>query len=131
MLALRRSVPVRTWSRSRPRWTGLPGSLLRTEAGTARWTQVAGLLTGGMARKVEEHRGLIRALHGRPARAQPRDEHGRFRGGMDGGARRLPPRPPESHDQWLVRALRSRSADVGALPTRGGLAPSPDVSGGA
>jgi hypothetical protein len=44
-------------------------------------------------------------------RAPRRDPQGRF--SFDGGARRLSPPEPESHEQTLSRILRSREADAG------------------
>jgi hypothetical protein len=47
---------------------------------------------------------------------QPRDDAGRYARPAEfhRGAREPAPQPPESHDRWLVRALRSRAADRGA-----------------
>jgi hypothetical protein len=58
---------------------------------------------------------LVNLLTGR-APQRPRDERGRFAaGGFDGGARPGLARTPESHDEMLIRILRSREADHGAV----------------
>lgn len=77
---------------------------------------LADALARGPADKQRRQRALLDALH-RPPPPAARDEHGRYvtrDGSFDGGARRgTAPREPESHDQWLARALATRSADVG------------------
>lgn len=64
--------------------------------------------------KAQRKQALLATFSGQAP--QPRDETGRFRaGGFDGGARRATlPTPAESHEDWLVRTLRSRAADRGA-----------------
>jgi hypothetical protein len=63
------------------------------------------------AAKAERKRALVDLVTGR---TQPqRDEQGRYTG-FDGGARQSLPAKPESHEQWLVKVLRSRRADAGA-----------------
>lgn len=70
------------------------------------------------ATKARRKREPTALFAGRPA--QPRDQAGRFAstaggGGFDEGARGQPlPPPRESHEQWLVRTIRARSADRGA-----------------
>jgi hypothetical protein len=64
--------------------------------------------------KGARQRALVNLVTGR-APQQPRDERGRFAsGGFDGGARPGLPPAPESHDEMLLRILRSREADRGA-----------------
>jgi hypothetical protein len=65
--------------------------------------------------KAARQRALVNLLTGRPPQ-QPRDERGRFAaGGFDGGVRPGLARTPESHDEMLIRVLRSREADHGAV----------------
>jgi hypothetical protein len=65
--------------------------------------------TAKQARKQELHR-----LFTGQAVGQPRDEHGRYATGFDGGTRRSLPPPKSTHGQWLGEVIRSRSADRGA-----------------
>jgi hypothetical protein len=68
--------------------------------------------------KAARQRALVNLVTGR-APQQPRDEHGRFTaGGFDGGARPGLPPAPESHDEMLLRILRSREADGGIAAFR-------------
>jgi hypothetical protein len=61
--------------------------------------------------KQRRREAFLSALVGRP-QPQPRDEQGRFAsGGFDGGSRTPPPSPPESHEDWLLRLLRTHPAD--------------------
>jgi hypothetical protein len=95
---------------SATRLAGLLGTQARTGEPRA-VDPVAGLFTAGASVKAQHSRRLLESLHGIPAR-QPRDAVGRFRsGGMDGGARPLPPAKPPSHDQLLGRLLAARQAD--------------------
>jgi hypothetical protein len=74
-----------------------------------------GFLAAAAAAKAERQLALVNLLTGQAAPQQPRDERGRFAaGGFDGGARKTPPPPAESHDAMLIRVLRSREADRGA-----------------
>src|SRR5262249_29423845 len=71
---------------------------------------LAEALRNGPAVKAARQRALIQALHGRPQ--QPRDERGRFAGGVDGGARRSvpPPAPVQAHDRLgLEMAMVSKT----------------------
>jgi hypothetical protein len=65
------------------------------------------------AAKAERQRALVDVITGRGS--QPRDERGRFAGssGFDGGAREPLPPAPQSHDEWLVDALRDGRANAG------------------
>ena len=78
--------------------------------------QPAGPFTPG-APKHERQQALLASLHQAPPQA--RDERGRFAerptgsASFDGGARAPVPGPPESHDAWLARALRTGAIDVG------------------
>jgi hypothetical protein len=74
---------------------------------------VGDLLAGATRAKQERRDALVDVLVGRAVR--PRDESGRFASGFDGGARESNvAAEPETHDHWLGRVLRDRSADVGA-----------------
>lgn len=87
-------------------------SLLQEHPGAA----PGGLHTTAATAKADRQRALLNLFAG-PAPApppQPRDERGRFTGGFDGGARASVPPPPETHDSWLGRVLRTRAADSGA-----------------
>jgi hypothetical protein len=66
---------------------------------------------GAAIAKDARQRALLGALTGRSP--QRRDERGRYTS-FDGGARQPISRPPESHDAWLIRLLRTRAADAGA-----------------
>jgi hypothetical protein len=84
----------------------------RRERTEERWSPSLGdLLTDRASFKTRRQHHLIQALHGRTP--QPRDERGRWTG-FDGGARPLPPRRPETHEEWLTGVLRTRAADRGA-----------------
>jgi hypothetical protein len=67
--------------------------------------------TGAAIAKRARQQALAAALTGRTPR--PRDARGRFTG-FDGGARQRVARRPETHDEWLVKLLRTRAADAGA-----------------
>jgi hypothetical protein len=67
------------------------------------------------AEKAERKRTLVDALCGRFP--QPRDGQGRYTrpaADFEGGARRMVPPPPSTHEEWLADALADGRADVGA-----------------
>jgi hypothetical protein len=70
------------------------------------------------AARAERKRALALIFSGRaPQRPQQRDQRGRFAAtaaDFSAGARQSVPRPPPTHDEWLVDVLRRRRADVGA-----------------
>jgi hypothetical protein len=74
------------------------------------------LFSAAARAKAERRKALEAAIAG--GAPKPRDVRGRFstlRGGFDGGARQpVRQQAPEDHGVWLVRLLRSRSADLGA-----------------
>jgi hypothetical protein len=74
---------------------------------------VPDFFTSAATAKAERQRALLDIVTGRMPE-QPRDKRGRFTSGFDGGARPAVPPPAESHDETLVRILRSREADSGA-----------------
>lgn len=92
------------------------GHNLQNEPETAGRNIFAEAAAGKQHRKQELHR----LITGRRAR-QPRDEHGRFAGSLDGGARPLGPRAPATgepllaeHGRWLGQVIAQRRADCGA-----------------
>jgi hypothetical protein len=63
--------------------------------------------------RAAQTRSFVDAVRGR--RPQPPPDPSAPPSGFDGGARESPPRPPESHEQTLMRVMRrGGEADVGA-----------------
>jgi hypothetical protein len=82
---------------------GLLASLVASSGAEEQTAPLAALFTHGAARKAERQRALIQALHGR--QPQARDELGRWARSFDGGARRPPPSPGPTHEEWLAQLL--------------------------